>query len=113
MLKQFLLLAVIASLTFLASSKAQCRDGLEPVPKSDSISVPTRADAIPAADGLLDEIVTWLSSSFDLPDMKERPAIEFAVEDEPCENAGRRPCPVCRERTRRGRSAAGRRPLYR
>ncbi len=78
MFKQFLLLAVIASLTLAVSSKAHCRDRLEPSAPIEPPSVPLRADATRAAEGLLDEIVTWLSSNFDLPAIKERPAIEFA-----------------------------------
>jgi hypothetical protein len=78
MSKQFLLLAVIASLTLAFSSKAHCRDRLEPSAPIEPPSVSSRADATRAAEGLLDEIVTWLSSNFDLPAIKERPAIEFA-----------------------------------
>ncbi|WP_314944628.1 DUF6647 family protein [Bradyrhizobium cosmicum] len=79
MFNRFLLLAVIASLTLAFSSKAYCRDGgLEPSAVTGSRSVLLRADATRTADDLLDEIVTWLSSNFDLPAIKERPAIEFA-----------------------------------
>ncbi|MCK1712998.1 MULTISPECIES: DUF6647 family protein [unclassified Bradyrhizobium] len=79
MFRQFLLLAVTASLTLAVSSKAYCRDdGLAPSAVPESPSVLLRADATRTAEDLLDEIVTWLSSNFDLPAIKERPAVEFA-----------------------------------
>lgn len=78
MFKQFPLFVVIASLTLAASSNAHCHDGLEPSAATESPSVPLRADATRAAEALLDEIVTWLSSNFDLPAINDRPAIEFA-----------------------------------
>lgn len=71
MFKRLLLLAVIASLPS-ASSQAHCRDGSEPTAPTGSPSVPSRADATRAAEDLLDEIVTWLASNFDLPAIKER-----------------------------------------
>jgi hypothetical protein len=37
-----------------------------------------RADAAQTAQDSIEEIVTWLSSNFDLPAIRERPAIEFA-----------------------------------
>ena len=78
MFKQFLLVAAIASLTLAASSKAHCHDDLEPRAAADSPSVPLRGDATRPAEDLLDEILNWLSSNFDLPVIKDRPAIEFA-----------------------------------
>lgn len=77
MFKKFLLLAVLASLTLAVSSKAYCCDGLEASPVTVSPPAPLRADATRTAEGLFDEIVTWLSSNFDLPAIKERPAIAF------------------------------------
>ncbi|MGY8634591.1 hypothetical protein RAD15_19125 [Bradyrhizobium sp. 14AA] len=77
MVKKFLLLAVLASLTLAVSSKAYCCDELEASPVTVSPSAPLRADATRTAEGLLDEIVTWLSTNFDLPVIKERPAIAF------------------------------------
>lgn len=78
MFKRILLLAVMVSLMLAASSQAHCRDGSEPTVPTESPSVPSRADATRAAEDLLDEIVTWLASNFDLPAITERPAIEFA-----------------------------------
>src|SRR5258706_12146451 len=79
MLKQFLLVAAIASLTLAGSSQAYCHDDLEPgVAAAESPSVQLRPDASRSAEDLLDEILTWLSSNFDLTAIKDRPAIEFA-----------------------------------
>jgi hypothetical protein len=77
MFKQFLLVAAIASLALPGSPKADCRDDLEPGVAAGSSSVQLRPDATRTVEDLLDEIVSWLSSNFDLPAIKDRPAIEF------------------------------------
>jgi len=80
MLKQFLLVAAIASLTLAGSSQAYCHDDLEPGVAASRVSFGSASipDASRSAEDLLDEILTWLSSNFDLPAIKDRPAIEFA-----------------------------------
>jgi uncharacterized protein DUF6647 len=77
MFKQFLLVAAIASLALSGSSKADGRSDLEPGVAAGSSSVQLRPDAT-RPEELLDEVVNWLSSNFDLPAIKDRPAIEFA-----------------------------------
>ena len=78
MFKQFLLLATIASLTLATSSKADCEPAMEHSASTASPSVSLRTDAAQLAESSLGDIVTWLSSNFDLPATKERPVIEFA-----------------------------------
>ena len=83
MFKQFLLVAAIASLTLAGSSQAHCHDDLETgIAAAESPSVQLRRDAARAAGDLLDEIVIWLSSNFDLPAIKDRPAIELVSKTE-------------------------------
>ncbi|MGY4294696.1 hypothetical protein ACVWXN_002791 [Bradyrhizobium sp. i1.4.4] len=78
MFKQFLLVAAIASLTLATSSKADCEYALERGASAESRSVSLHSDAAQLAEALLDDIVTWLSSNFDLPAIKQRPVVEFA-----------------------------------
>lgn len=78
MFKQFVLVAAIASLTLATSSRAHCEYALERSASTASRSVSLHSDATQPAEGLLDDIVTWLSSNFDLPAIKERPVVEFA-----------------------------------
>ena len=79
MFKQFLFVAAIASLTLASSSQAYCRDALEPgVAAAESPSVQLRPDATRSAEDLLHEIVSWLSSNFDLPAIEDHPNIKFA-----------------------------------
>jgi hypothetical protein len=79
MFKQFLFVAAIASLTLAGSSQAYCRDALEPgVAAAGSFSVQLRPDATRSAEDLLHEIVSWLSSNFDLPAIENHPNIKFA-----------------------------------
>ncbi len=76
MFKQFLLIAAIASLTLGGSSQACCDDDF-----GRSVASPSaqpRPDVTRFSEGLLDEIVSWLASNFDLPAPRDRPAIEFA-----------------------------------
>ena len=62
-----------------SSSQAYCRDALEPgVAAAGSPSVQLRPDATRTAEDLLHEIVSWLSSNFDLPAIEDRPNIKFA-----------------------------------
>ncbi|MGY8676490.1 DUF6647 family protein [Bradyrhizobium sp. UFLA05-153] len=75
MFKQFLLAVAISALALLGSSKADCRDDLEPGVAAGSGQ--PRLDATRVAEDLLDEVAGWLSSNFDLPAIKDRPAIEF------------------------------------
>ncbi len=76
MFKQFLLVAAIASVALGGSFQAYCDDdygrGVE------TPSAQPRADATRFSEGLLDEIVSWLASNFELPAIRDRPAIEFA-----------------------------------
>ena len=79
MFKQFLFVAAIGSLTLASSSQAHCRDALEPgVVAAGSPSVQLRTDATRSAEDLLHEIVSWLSSNFDLPAIENHPNIKFA-----------------------------------
>jgi len=79
MFKQFLFVAAIASLTLASPSRAYCRDALEPgVAAAESPSVQLRPDATRSAEDLLHEIVSWLSSNFDLPAIEDHPNIKFA-----------------------------------
>lgn len=78
MFKQFLLVVVVASLALAGSSQVYCRDDLGPGVAAGSLSVQLRRDKVRAAENLLDEIASWLSSNFDLPAIKDRPNIEFA-----------------------------------
>ncbi|MET4170452.1 hypothetical protein ABIB99_001534 [Bradyrhizobium sp. LA6.1] len=78
MFKQFLMVAAIASLTLATSSKADCEYALERSAAAGSRSVSLHSDAAQLAEALLDDIVIWLSSNFDLPAIKQRPVIEFA-----------------------------------
>ncbi|MCK1275139.1 hypothetical protein IVB46_07820 [Bradyrhizobium sp. 61] len=78
MFKQFLLVAAIASLTLATSTKAHCEYALERSASADSRSVSLHSDAAQLAEALLDDIVTWLSSNFGLPAIKQRPVVEFA-----------------------------------
>lgn len=79
MFKQFLLVAAIASLTLATSSRAHCEYALERSASTGSRSASLHSDATQPTEDLLDDIVAWLSSNFDLPAIKERPAIEFAT----------------------------------
>jgi hypothetical protein len=76
MFKQFLLAVAIASLTLAGSSQGHCQDELESGAETPSIQ--PRSDATRLAEGLLDQILSWLASNFDLPAIKDRPAIKFA-----------------------------------
>lgn len=78
MFKQFLLAAAIASLTLAGASQGHCQDGLELGAAAESPSDQPRSDANRVAEGLLDQIVSWLASNFDLPAIKDRAAIKFA-----------------------------------
>ena len=77
MFRQLLVAAAIAALTSATSSIAQCENA-ERSPPAGSHSASSHSDAAQAAEGLLDDIMAWLSSNFDLPAIKERPAVEFA-----------------------------------
>ena len=71
--------AAIASSTLAGSSQAYCHDDLEScVAAAGCPLVQLRPDTARSAEDLLDEIATWLSSNFDLPAIKDRPAIELA-----------------------------------
>ena len=81
MFKQFLFVAAIASLTLASSSQVYCYDALEPgVAAAESPSVQLRPDATRSAEDLLQEIMSWLSSNFDLPAIEKHPNIRFASE---------------------------------
>ncbi|AHY50183.1 DUF6647 family protein [Bradyrhizobium japonicum] len=82
MFKQFLLVAAIASLTSVTSTKAYCEHVLERGVSAESRSVSLHSDAAQLAEALLDDIVTWLSSNFDLPAIRQRPVVEFASKKE-------------------------------
>lgn len=77
MFKQFLLVAVVASLTLATSSRAHCEYALERSASTGSRSVLLHSDAVQPPEDLLNDIVAWLSSNFDLPAIKDRPAVEF------------------------------------
>ncbi|MDI3564802.1 DUF6647 family protein [Bradyrhizobium sp. Arg816] len=78
MFKQFLLVAAIASLTLATSTKADCEYASERSASAKSRSVSLHSDAAQLAEAQFDDIVTWLSSNFDLPAIKQRPVVEFA-----------------------------------
>lgn len=78
MFKQVLLLAATAFLTLAASSKAHCEIALERSAPAASPSVSLHSDATQPVGELAHEIVSWLSSNFDLPAIEERPVIAFA-----------------------------------
>ena len=75
MYKQLFLAAAIACLTAATSSSAHCEDA-ERSASTGSPSASLHSGAA-QAEGLLDDIMTWLTSNFDLPAIKERPAVEF------------------------------------
>ena len=77
MFKQFLLAAAIASLTLAGSSQGHCHDELEGK-ATERPSIQPQSDATRLAEGLLDQIMNWLATNFDLPAIKDRPAIKFA-----------------------------------
>jgi len=72
---RLLILAGVLSLTVAGASLA---NGDNETKLSLSADHYVRADAAQAAQDLFEEIVTWLSSNFDLPAVRERPAIDFA-----------------------------------
>ncbi|MGY8634740.1 hypothetical protein RAD15_19910 [Bradyrhizobium sp. 14AA] len=76
MFKQFLLVAAIASLTLAISSRAHCEYASERSASTVSRSASLHSDGTQPTEDLLDDIVAWVSSNFDLPAIKERPAIE-------------------------------------
>jgi hypothetical protein len=78
MFKKSFPIAAIVSLTLATSPWAYCEDALERSAPAASPSVSLHSDAIRPTEDLLDSIVTWLSSNFDLPAVTERPAVEFA-----------------------------------
>jgi hypothetical protein len=78
MFKQFLLAAAIASLTLAGSSRGYCHDELESGKAAESPFIQPQSDATRLAEGLLDQIMSWLASNFDLPAIKVRPVIKFA-----------------------------------
>jgi len=78
MFKQFLLAAAIASLTLAGSSRGYCHDELESGKAAESPFIQPQSDATRLAEGLLDQIMIWLASNFDLPAIKVRPVIKFA-----------------------------------
>lgn len=78
MFKQLFLGAAMASLTLATSPEAYGESALERSAPTASHSVSLHSDAIQPTEDLLDGILTWLSSNFDLPAIKERPVVEFA-----------------------------------
>lgn len=72
MFKQLLLAAAL-----VGSFQSCCH--AEPAARvaAESSGVQPQAEAIRAAEGLLDDIVTWLASNFDLPAAADHPAIAF------------------------------------
>ena len=78
MFKQFLLAAAIASLTLAGSSRGYCHDELESGKAAESPFNQPQSVATRLAEGLLDQIMSWLASNFDLPAIKVRPVIKFA-----------------------------------
>jgi len=74
MFKRFVLAAAIVSLVSIGTAQAQCHD----CSGASSAALPSAPfSRIGLANEMLDEIGTWLSSNFDLPAIKDRPAIEF------------------------------------
>jgi len=77
MFKQVLLVTAIASLTFSGTSQAPCYDESGPGVAAGSSAIQARTDVARPAEDMLDEIATWLDSNFDLPAIKDRPAVKF------------------------------------
>jgi hypothetical protein len=75
MFKQFLLVAFVASSTFPGSFQAYCHDDTGANVAESSVQPGTKV--IRPMEGLLDEIVVWLASNFELPATTDRPAIVF------------------------------------
>src|SRR5215475_3634188 len=73
MFRQFLLVVAIASLTLSGEARACCHDDA----RSGAAAARAETAVAPPLEALLDEIVGWLASNFDLPASKERPAVEF------------------------------------
>jgi hypothetical protein len=75
MFKQFLLVAVAASLTFSDPIQARCHDD-----SSSNVAEPSvqrRTEVTRRAEDLLGEIVVWLASNFELPATADRPTVVF------------------------------------
>jgi hypothetical protein len=72
---RLLILAGVFSLIATGSSVANADDETKVSFSADHYA---RADAPQLAQHLFEEIVTWLSSNFELPAVRERPAIDFA-----------------------------------
>ena len=78
MFNRLFLAGAIFSLALAGSSQAHCCDDLGPSGTAESLTIQPRASVNRPAEHLLDEIVNWLSSNFDLPAAKDRPAVAFA-----------------------------------
>jgi hypothetical protein len=78
MLRRIALLLCLSLLAgpSLADSKNGVMDAREP------FSIKLRVEALQTANSLLDEIVSWLASNFDLPTTQDRPNIQFAAKAE-------------------------------
>jgi Domain of unknown function (DUF6647) len=79
MFRQFILRAAMFTIVTAGSSyvQAYCSDDSPPSLGIESAAVQPRTEETRPAEDLLDEIVTWLSSNFDLPAIKQRPSVEF------------------------------------
>ena len=77
MFKQVLFVTAIASLTLSGTSQAPCYDELGPGVAAEFFAIQARTDVARPAEDMLDEIATWLASNFDLPAIKDRPAVKF------------------------------------
>lgn len=74
MFKQYFGIVAVAASILMSCDQACCHDVL-----STRTTLALSSDAKRRAADLLDEIVTWLSSNYDLPAIKDHPKIELAA----------------------------------
>jgi hypothetical protein len=80
MFKRIIFVAVVAS-SMAGASLARHND-LEPNGAAASSAIHSRSEVTRPTENLLDEIGTWLSSNFDLPAIRDRPAVAFTSKTE-------------------------------
>ena len=81
MFKQIVFVAVAAS-TLACASLAYCHNDLEPNGVAAGSAIQHRSEPTRPTENLLDEIGNWLSSNFDLPVIRDRPAVTFTSQTE-------------------------------
>jgi len=81
MFKRTIFVAVIAS-SMAAASLAYCHNDVEPNETAAGSAIQRQSEPTRPTEDLLDKISSWLSSNFDLPVIKEHPAIMFTTKTE-------------------------------